>query len=96
MRFLENKAEGVKVQIIEEVQAEWEKLSDFLELPHTTVRNLKAHPNWTPDSACRSVFVKWLNGEGIAPKTWGTLIRVFKRMGYLELAHNVTRALEQK
>ncbi len=95
MQFLENKAKGVKVQIIKEVQAEWEKLSDFLKLPRSTVCNLKAHLNWTPDSACRSIFERWLNGEGIVPKTWGTLIKVFKDMGYLTHSQDIALVLEQ-
>ncbi len=94
LRFLENKAKGVKVQNIKEVQAEWVELSDLLHLPPMTVRNLRAYPNWIPESACRSVFVDWLSGKGSVPITWGTLIEVFKTMGYSELSHKITLALE--
>ncbi len=76
------------------MQAEWEKLSDFLELPYTTVSNLRARQEFTPESACRSVIVSWLNGGGLEPKTWGTLVEVLKDMKKGTLANKLAMALK--
>ncbi len=93
LRLLENATKEIKVTIIATVQADWEKLSDSLELPVETVRNLKAYPSFTPENACRSVFEKWLRGEGIKPKTWWTLIKVFWKMGNNTLVDNLIAVL---
>ncbi len=92
--LLENVTKGIKVKIIEKVQADWVMLSDLLELPDATVSNVMAHPGWTPSNASRTIFVKWLNGQGIKPKSWGTLIRVFRSMGYRKLADDISLILE--
>lgn len=95
MRQLRTLQSGaVTVCIIEEVLAYWVDLADFLDLPTVTVRNLRAEPNFTPESACRTVFERWLNGQGRGPRTWDTLVQVLGEMGMRSLAENIVLALK--
>ena len=91
IRFLENEAKKLKIYILEEVQADWVELADHLQLPPTTIRNLRS---LTPERACRDVFDIWLGGEGVGPRTWETLISVFRNMRKQTLADKISGALQ--
>ena len=95
LRFLENK-NGDHIEIIENLQADWRKLSDFLELPSMTVRNLRHDPDYSPENACRNVLEKWLDGEGIDLKTWGTLMDVLRKMQKTTFANLIFTVLQQR
>ncbi len=86
LRYLSNEARGVAVKIIEEVQKDWRALSDHLQLPDLTVGNLEEFSN---ERACRTVFVKWLNGEGRGPKNWYTVMNVLTAMNYRTVAEKI-------
>ena len=78
------------MNIIDEVQADWHALVDFLELPSRTVRNLRHLSN---ENACRDVFESWLEGEGDMPRNWHTIISVLRKMKRRRLAEEVQKAL---
>ncbi len=76
------------------MQADWEELTDFLELPSTTVRNVKAESDYTLERACRSVFELWLNGQGREQKTWRELVMVLRDMEKGKLADDIILCLQ--
>ena len=90
LRSLENVKKGLELNIIDEVQADWEALVDHLKLPDCTVRNLR-HLN-NNEAACRRVFELWLDGEGL-PQNWHTIISVLKKMKRKRLAEEVKETL---
>ncbi len=90
LRYLSNKARGLTIKIIELVQKDWRTLSDHLQLPGPTVRNLEEFSN---ERACRTVFVKWLDGQGRDPKNWYTVMEVLKEMGLETVANEIPLAL---
>ena len=91
LRSLEDK-QGTDLNIIDYVQASWSELSDFLELPSNTVRNLQ---RLDPEDACRRVFELWLDGEGEQgePTNWYTIISVLRKMKLKTFAEQVRQAL---
>ena len=93
--FMENERKGIKVEIIERVQANWVELADHFRLPSQTVNNIKAQTGVTPAEACREVFKRWLVAESNPklPKTWETLIKVMRRIGDDKLAEEITDIL---
>ena len=92
---LENERKHKNVRIIDELQADLQALSDLLQLPDTTVRNLRTARNFTADDGCRSVFQKWLGGEGRQPRTWATLIKVIRELNKRALADKILDILQQ-
>ena len=91
LRFLESK-NGIEVCILDEIQADWRALVDFLELPSRTVRNLRHLDN---EDACRETLQMWLDGEGDedTPRNWHTIITVLRKMKRKSLAKQVQEAL---
>lgn len=85
------------MQIITQMQAEWPKLVDFLELPtaDVTVQNLKAERDYSPQSACRKVFSRWLDSgdQSRMPKEWNTVLEVVSDMGNQRLSDDIRSVL---
>ena len=71
---------GKRVEIIKEMQPEWEQLAGHFRLSDETVPALKAN-GLNAVQACREVFDRWLKAETNAdvPKTWETVIKVVRR-----------------
>ena len=44
----------------------------------------------------RTILERWLNGEGLEPKTWATLIRILNKSGRGELANKIELILAKK
>ena len=46
-----------------------------------------------PETCCESVFQHWLEGNGVQPATWGTLIRLLEDCQCNVIAQEVKEAL---
>ena len=63
-----------KLELIACVTADWERVATRLHFPGYTIKAISRDSHHQTDQACRSMFTRWLNGEGRQPVTWGTLI----------------------
>ena len=64
----------MKLELIACVTADWERVATRLHFPGYTIKAVSRDSQHQSDQACRSMFTRWLNGEGRQPVTWGTLI----------------------
>ena len=96
MKYRDENGEDVDVRIFDNVKADWVELVDYLGLPDGTVSTVKAEPGWNTDTACRTVFTRWLSREGREPITWATLIQVLgvEMTGYKEFVKKIKLALD--
>ncbi len=90
-RRIENRKTKRAVQIINEVQAQWETVADLFQLPPPTVNNLR---DLTRENACRTVFDKWLKGEGEdGPRDWHAVIVMIENIPEKKLASDIRAVL---
>ena len=81
MEYQDENGKEIEVRILDKVKPSWINLANALSLPQNTEANEKAVAGWTPEGACRNVFSKWLNGSGVYPLTWPTLLKALKKLG---------------
>ena len=65
---------GKKLDIIKRVSDKWEQVATRLHFPPNTIEVISRDCHHQCDPACRSMFTRWLGGEGRTPMTWGTLV----------------------
>ena len=65
---------GKKLELIKHIAGKWERVATRLHFPPETIEVTTRDYCHQCDAACRSMFTRWLNGEGRKPITWGTLI----------------------
>jgi len=85
---------GRQVRVIEEVCADWEKLSLALRFHVGIIRAAQQNHHFQVEQACRTILQRWLGGEGRHPVTWGTLIECLDDIGHCTLASDLRRDLE--
>ena len=74
------------VKVIEQAAAKWEKVATRLYFEGHDIDCIrKDYPQQTVE-ACRSVFIKWLQGRGRKPTSWDTVIMALKEADLSELA----------
>ena len=81
-----------KWHVIEKVCSKWRPLADLLEIDHNVTAGLQEKSHGDPESACREVFTKWLNGEGSTP-TWEELIDCIESVGFSMFAKELNTKL---
>ena len=62
------------IRVIKHVAAKWEDVATQLHFEGYDIDAIGRDANHKTDSACRTMFTKWLEGEGHKPTTWRTLI----------------------
>ena len=67
---------GKKLKLFKRVAGKWERVAVRLHFPVDTIEVISRDSHHQCDPACRSMFYKWLDGEGRKPITWGTLVSV--------------------
>ena len=90
LRSLTNKKTGKDLNILDEVQADWSSIVDYLELPSKTVKQLRGRDD---EEAVREVFERWLNGNGETSVDWNTVIQTIQKVKKKLFAEEVREAL---
>jgi hypothetical protein len=75
--------------VIERVGSNWEFVADQLNIESHLIDTIKMESHFQVNSACRKMFIKWLDGIGLQPITWRTLIDALDDAGLPEVAHEL-------
>ena len=88
-------AQGKKIKIIEKVAPFWQSIGDQLDFDESGSRLalIKAEYHANPVDCCRAMFQHWLNGNGLTPCSWRTLIKLFNDLDEVVLAQDIQSAL---
>ena len=83
-------ANGKKIKIIERVAPFWQSLGDQLDFDESgsKLALIKADHS-TSEACCRAMFQHWLNGNGITPYSWRTLIGLLDDLDEEVLAQEI-------
>ena len=86
---------GERVKIIETVAKDWRKVG--CQLNFDRVGNqldiIEKQKLKDPVACCEAMFQHWLNGNGVKPTTWKTLIDILTDCEHVVLAQQVERAV---
>ena len=94
--MLLNETNGRKVEIIRSISPRWREIGDHLDFDPTGVKLDQIEADHTGvDSCCRAMFQHWLEGNGVQPASWTTLIQILNDCQFLNLAAEVRDALIQ-
>ena len=66
---------GKSIRIISSAAARWEKIATRLYFDGNEISAIRRDCHFQVEDACRSVLIRWLEGNGRKPTTWDTLIR---------------------
>ena len=83
-----------KVKIIERVAPKWISFGDLLNFDDsgTKLDIIEAEYRGKPTACCRAVFQHWIQGNGVTPCSWRTLIGLLDRLGDVTLAKEILEA----
>ena len=86
--------DGRKVEIIRTVSPKWREIGVHLNFDPTGVKLAQIEADHTGvDSCCRAMFQHWLEGNGVQPASWTTLIQILEECHFRSLAAQVRDAL---
>ena len=74
-----------KWNVIPKVAAKWRGLSDLLGIKPGVTASLEGKHHGDPELACREVFTRWLDGEGLGPGeklTWDELLEALETLQF--------------
>lgn len=80
------------VKIREEVASEWLKLAVQLKFKQGIIKIIQAD-NQGSEDAFDKLMMRWLDGAGHQPVTWGTLLLALYAAGFTTLASDVEEVL---
>ena len=81
------KINNQRINMIERIASRWESVADQLHFENHLIDTIKIQSHYEIDSACRKMFIKWLEGVGRQPITWRTLIDALDDAGLPRVAH---------
>ena len=81
-----------RVNIIRSVAPWWKKVGLLLKISEATLGEIDAS-NEDVQSRCRNMFECWLEGAGVKPVSWATLLEALQDSGFYVLAQDVWDAL---
>ena len=87
---------GKKLKLIKRVAANWEDVATRLHFPGYTIKAISRDCQHQSDQACRSMFTRWLDGEGRKPITWGTLIDALNETDLSSVAQELDKMINSK
>ena len=90
------KGNGKTVKVIRRVAAKWEEVATSLHFDGHDIERIKRDHNNSCLEACRTVFMEWLEGEGLEPITWETLIKVLNEAGFSEPASDLEHVINNQ
>ena len=87
-------ANGKKIKIIERVAPFWQSLGDQLDFDESgsKLALIKADHSMI-EACCRAMFQHWLNGNGVTPCSWRTLIGLLDDLDQEVLAQEIEDAV---
>ena len=87
-------AGGKKINIIERVAPFWQVLGDQLDFDESGSKLALIKADYTTSEACcRAMFQHWLNGNGVGPCSWRTLIGLLDDLDKEVLAQEIEAAV---
>ena len=84
---------GKKLQLIKRITGKWEQVATRLYFPADAIEVISRDSYHQCDSACRTMFSRWLDGEGREPRTWGTLVTVLKEADLSSVANELEKLI---
>ena len=88
-------ADGKKIKIISRLAPHWNDLGVLMNFDQTgsKIETVERKYHGNPEDCCRAVFIHWLNGNGIIPCSWRTLIGLLDDLDQEVLAQEIQSAL---
>ena len=86
---------GRVVRVIEEISADWEKLALALHFRGGVIRTVRESEHFQVEGACRTILHKWLDGQGLQPVTWDTLVECLEDINHRSLAEDLRKELDR-
>ena len=89
-------ADGRKIEIIKTVSPYWMDVGDLLDFDAlgTKLEQIKADEGARGVESCtRAMFRYWLEGNGVQPATWTTLLKVLRNTRFTALAAQLEKGL---
>ena len=77
------------IEVMERVAFKWERVATQLYFEGYLINMIKRDSQHQADSACRDMFIKWLEGVGRKPTTWRTLIDALHDADLSNVAHEL-------
>ena len=90
---------GETVNIIEHLAPQWKQFGLYLDFDHTgshldLIEAEHAHEPHRVVACCREMFKHWLEGNGVQPVTWRTLIELLDHCNERFLVEQIKDALK--
>ena len=88
--------EGEKIEIINKVASKWKYIGVLLDFDKVglTLQQIEADRGHEGvESCCRAMFQHWLEGNGVQPVSWATLLEILEDCLFTELAERIKAAL---
>ena len=84
-----------KIRIISWLAPHWRDLGYIMNFDPTgsEIETIEQKYRGDPKDCCRAVFQHWLNGNGVRPCSWGTLIDLLDDIDQVVLAQEIQSAL---
>ena len=88
-------AAGGKIRIISRLAPHWRDLGYIMNFDDTgaEIETIKQKYHGDPKECCRAMFQHWLNGNGVRPCSWGTLIELLEDCDQQALVEEIQSAL---
>ena len=83
---------GKTVKVIERSAAYWKCVAMRLHFEGHEINTIETDSSQSED-ACRSMFIKWLEGRGRQPITWETVLSALSEAGFGEIKSDLLDAL---
>ena len=82
------------VKVIEYVTFKWKHAATQMYFEGHLINMIKRDSHHQVDSACRDMFIKWLDGVGRKPITWRTLIKALDEAGLSNVAQELDNIIK--
>ena len=88
-------AAGGKIRIISQLGPHWRNLGYIMNFDDTgaKIESIEQKYRGDPEDCCRAMFQHWLNGNGVRPCSWGTLIELLEDCDQQALLKEIQSAL---
>ena len=87
------KLNNQRIDVIEQIAFKWESVADQLDFKSHLIETIRIESHHQVNSACRKMFMKWLEGVGRQPITWRTLIDALDEAGLPRVAHELNNII---
>jgi hypothetical protein len=87
------KLNNQRIKVIERVASRWESVATQLHFEGHLIDTIKMESHYQVDSACRKMFIKWLEGVGRQPIIWRTLIDALDEAGLPRVSHELNNII---